>query len=456
MNPPLPQDLELERQLLGAMMVRPDLIIQIASILRKEDFYNEAYRLLYDTIHEMSVEGKPVDTLLVIQTVKEKRHLNRIGDPSLIMELAENVVSPATAPLIARKLKNLSVRRQLILTMNQLQEEAGKAHEDENQFLKNVSDQILRITNETAADGPVPVKELRNEFLDYIQHLFQTKGGVSGLRTGYELFDSITSGLKGGELVILAARPGQGKTTFAMNMAANVSVRGGAHALVFSLEMGKMEIPLRMVSAESQVNLEDLKKGNIPHHREQAILNAIDRITSSHLILEDSGTVDIWDIITLTRKVAVDLEQRGEKLSLVVVDYLQLISDPDARKMGRQQEVASVSRSLKQLARMVNVPVVALSQMNRSVEQRKGDSARPQLSDLRESGAIEQDADIVLFIHRETSQEQEKEENFELRGTTEIIIAKHRNGRTDSFRLAYRPEINRFDNWAGASSDLGG
>jgi replicative DNA helicase len=442
----LPHDLELERQVLGALLVRPDLIIPVSSILYVEDFYLESHRIIYDVITTMSAAGSSVDALSAIQYLKDRQLLAKVGDAPYIMEMVEQAVYTTNAPVFARKLKSLSVRRALILTVRDIEQEAVDPQEDENRFLKSVSDRVLKITNVTSAEGPVSAREIRNDFVDYIANLLKTKGGISGLRTGYTEFDDMTSGLKGGELIVLAARPGQGKTTLAMNMAANVSTQMGQNALVFSLEMGRFELLLRMLSGESRVHLEDLKKGRFPPNRSQAIQAAIDKITMAPLYLEDSGTVDIWDIMTLSRKIAVDLEQKNEKLGLVIVDYLQLVSDPEARKHGRQHEVASVSRSLKQLARVVDVPVIAISQMNRSVEQRKGDSAKPQLSDLRESGAIEQDADMVLFIHRESAGDMEKEENFENRGTAELIIAKHRTGPVGSIRLAYSPEINRFDN----------
>lgn len=447
MNESAPRDLDLERQVLGALLVRPDLVVQVSAIIDKEDFFFEGHRHLFDAIASINVTAQEPDPLQVIQHLKDRALLDRVGDSSTILTLAENVVAAANAPVYARRLKSLSVRRNLIETVQSIGQEAGLPHEDENQFLKSVADRVLRITNQTAADGPVLVRDARNDFIDHIEHLYRARGGISGLETGYNEFDSITSGLKGGELIVLAARPGMGKTTFAMNVAANVAVRSSKRALVYSLEMSRLELITRMLCAESRFPMMDLKRGQVPRDRRESLLTHMDRIFQAPLYIEDSGTVDIWDITTLTRKVAIDLEQKNEKLDLVIVDYLQLVGDPEARKNGRQNEVASVSRALKQLAKIVDVPVIAVSQMNRSVEQRKGDMARPQLSDLRESGAIEQDADMVLFIHREMNLDPENNpEDLEKRGLAEIIIAKHRNGPTGNFPIAYTPEINRFDN----------
>lgn len=442
----------MERQVLGALMLRSDLVVPVTSVLQKSDFYLESHRHLFDAIASLSLSGNTPDPLQVIQYLKDRDLLQSVLPPEEILSLVENVISAGNAPQLSRRLKNLAVRRELILTVQDISTEAYRPHEDENQFLKSVADKVLKITNQTAADGPVLVRDVKNDFVDYIEQLYKAKGGLSGLATGFLEFDNLTSGLKGGELIVLAARPGMGKTTLAMNMAANIAIKQQKHVLLYSLEMGRLELLLRMLCAEAQMNLADMKKGLVPREKVQQILSTIDKVTSAPLSLEDSGTVDIWDIITLTRKLAVDLDTKGESLGLVIIDYLQLVADPEARSQGRQNEVASVSRSLKQLARMVDVPVIAVSQMNRSVEQRKGDSARPQLSDLRESGAIEQDADMVMFIHREQLKDEDalSPEQLENRGTAEIIIAKHRNGPVGSFRLAYRPEINRFDNRPGA------
>lgn len=445
MSVPLPQDTELERQVLGALLVRPELLVQVSSIIREEDFFLESHKLLYSTMLEMSVQGQAVDAIQVSQKLKDRALLQSVGDAATILSLAENVLTPASAPVIARRIKTIATRRDLILTVREIEELAGAPQEDENLFLKSVSDRILKITNRSSSEGIVHVRDIKNDFSRYIEGLVKAKGGITGLETGYTEFDNLTTGLKGGELIVLAARPGAGKTTLAMNMAGNIAVKNGNPVLIFSMEMGRMELLMRMLCSYTQMNLGDLKKGIIPRNRSEQVLNGIDRITSSPISIDDSGTSDIWDIITMTRRLGAELEQRGQKLGLVIVDYLQLVADPEAKKHGRQNEVASVSRSMKQLARMVDVPIIAVSQMNRSVEQRKGDSARPQLSDLRESGAIEQDADMVLFIHRE-QYDDESPEAMENRGTAEIIIAKHRNGPTGSFRLAYRPEMNRFDN----------
>ncbi|MCB1307018.1 MAG: replicative DNA helicase [Leptospiraceae bacterium] len=441
-----PHDVEAERQVLGAVLVRPDLLIQVNSILSKEDYFFEAHSFIYDSVLDLYNRGNvDFDAVQVVQSLQDRGLIDPAGGAPYIMRLAQDVIAPGNVMLHARRLRSLALRRQLMQAANSILEDASRPNEDENVFLRNVEERILRITNSSFAQGIVPVRDLKKDFADYLQTLIEARGAITGTSTGFHEFDNLTSGLKGGELIILAARPGVGKTTLALNMASNVAMLHNKPVLVFSLEMSNMELMMRLVCSDAMFNHGDLKRGNIGN-RAQQILGSIEKICASPLHIDDSGDLDIWECMTRTRKFKVDMDQRGEGIGLVIIDYLQLMSDPSSRKLGRQHEVAMISRSLKQLAKAVNAPILALSQMNRSVEQRRGDSARPQLSDLRESGAIEQDADMVLFIHQAQQGEAESVEDLENQGTVEVIIAKHRSGPTGAFRLAFRPEINRFDN----------
>ncbi len=447
----LPYDMEAERQVLGALLVRPDLIIQTSALLGTDDFYLESHRLIFESIVQVyhAGSGLEIEPVGIIQYLKDRGLLEKAGGGPYLMRLSQDVMAPSNALIQARRLKNIALRRDLVRAAREIEDDAVRPQEDENIFLKRVEDRILGITNRSMSQGIVPAREIKKDFIQYFQSLQEARGGMTGLATHFTEFDQYTSGLRGGELIVLAARPGMGKTTLAMNMAANVTLLENRHVVIYSLEMSRLELMLRMVSAQSMYNLADLKRGKIEQGKVQHLLNTIEDLFAAPINIDDTGTLDIWDCIARTRKLAIDLNQRGEKLGLIIVDYLQLLTDPENRKHGRQQEVAAISRSLKQLAKTVNTPVLALSQMNRSVEQRRGDYAKPQLSDLRESGAIEQDADMVLFIHRELVSDQdvlEDPEKLVLRGTAEVIIAKHRNGPVGSFRVAFRPEINRFDN----------
>ena len=444
----VPQDPEAERQVLGSFILRPDIIFELSSSLKRDDFYLESNKVIYDALLHLSQNSAPIDALQVINHLKDRALLDQCGGGKYILGLVEDVMAPGNAGVHAKRLGQMAVRRHLMESMMEIMDEASEPQEDEGSFLRGVEDRILKITSESGTLGINAVSEIKQDFSDYVKKLVEAKGGLTGQPTRFNDFDALTSGLRGGELIVLAARPGMGKTTFALNIASNIAIHYKKPILLYSLEMGRHELLLRMVCSESQVNHSDMKRGNIVQEKVQPVLSSIERIFSSPLYIDDSGTLDIWDCITRTRKLALDLKRSGESLGLIIVDYLQLMTDPQSRKHGRQHEVATVSRSLKQLAKAVDAPVLSLSQMNRSVEQRKGDSARPQLSDLRESGAIEQDADIVMFIHREFSKEDDPE-SIQNRGIAEIIIAKHRNGPLGSFKVAFRPEINRFDNLSG-------
>ena len=367
------------------------------------------------------------------------------------MALVEDVLAPNNAPLQAQRIRNIALRRDLIEAVHRIEEDAREPQENEGSFLKTVEESILKITSKTSSRGVVSAPEMQKDFLDYFEKLVEARGGMSGIPTRFEELDNRTSGLRAGELLILAARPGMGKSTLAMNIAMNLAIDQSVPILFFTLEMSRLEVLLRVLCAHSQTNHADLKRGHIPQGKRASIQASMDQIFRSPVYMDDTGALTIWDCISRTRKLNLDLRTNGQgKLGLVVVDYLQLMSDPENRKFGRQMEVASISRALKQLAMSEGVPILALSQMNRSVEQRRGESARPQLSDLRESGALEQDADMVMFIHRDAPGE--GEDQGERAGQAELIISKYRAGRTGGFYLAYRPELFRFDNLVDAGS----
>ncbi len=430
-------------------MLRPDLFFQISNLIKSRDFYLKAHQIIFSALEHLIREtdsNLEIEPVRLIQFLEDKKLIHEAGGYEYIFTLTDKVISPTNALFHATRIHNLSVRRRLIEKLKELELKAHEPQENEGSFLKYVEEELLKVTGESITPGIVPIEDVKEEFIDYISKLLQARGGLTGQPTRFYELDKMTSGIRGGELIILAARPGMGKSTFALNIAMNISMYYQKPVIIYSLEMSRMELIIRMLSADAQINHSDLKKGHIPINKQETIKDSIARIFSSPIYIDDSGTLDIWDCIARTRKLEIELRRRGKEPGLVVIDYLQLLSDPEARKFGRQVEVASISRSLKLLAKKTNLPILALSQMNRSVEQRRGDYARPQLSDLRESGALEQDADIVMFIHREQINDPDSPEAIENRGRAEIIIAKHRNGPLGSFKLAYRPEMFRFDN----------
>ncbi len=445
-----PHDIDTERQILGALLVRSSLISEIDSKVKVNDFYLHSHRLIYGVVLEENRKGHgDIDAVQISQRLSDLSHIEEVGGAPYVLRLAQDVMAPGNAFHHAHRLKSLALRRQLMEAANQILNDSSQPVEDEASFLRHVEDSILRITNQDFGAGIVSMGEMREEFQDYIQSLMENQGRISGLETHFRDFDKLSSGLKEGELIVIAARPGLGKTTFALNLAANVVTQSEKAVLLYSLEMSQVELMMRLVCAESEIHHEHLKRGQVSAARQNDLRLAMDKLCRSPLYIDDSGDLTIWDCMARTRKFKIDLEQKGQKLGLIIVDYLQLMSDPDARRMGRQHEVATISRCLKQLARIVRTPIIAVSQMNRSVEQRRGEASRPQLSDLRESGAIEQDADIVMFIHHdvqgdEGSEDMVTEEDLSNRGTVEMVIAKNRNGPIGNFRLVFRPHVNKF------------
>ena len=446
-----PNDIDTERQLLGALLVRSKLIPEIDSEIKTDDFYLESHRIIYTSILEQNRSGiDNLDAVQVIQRLTDLKRLEEAGGANYIMALAQDVLAPGNASHHAHRLKSISTRRKLMQVANLIVDEASQPVEDEISFLRNVEERVLNVTNQSLDAGIVSTYELKREFQDHVQNLLETKGNLSGLATHFRDLDQLTSGLKGGELIVIAARPGEGKTTLALNVASNISQIEKQAVLLYSLEMSHMELMIRLLCSKTQIFHDQLKRGQLTGEKEKRIQKGIDEICNAPLYIDDTGAITIWECVARSRKFQIDLEQQGKKLGLVIIDYLQLMSDPDARRMGRQQEVATISRCLKQLARTLNVPVIAVSQLNRGIEQRRGASARPQLSDLRESGAIEQDADMVLFIYndmkaKDNEEDTDNKEYLEKSGTIEMILAKHRNGPTGNFRLTFRPQCNQFE-----------
>ncbi len=456
-----PHDIEAERQLLGALLVRSTLIPGIESQLHSEDIYLESHRLLYKTILEQNREGVlDLDSVQVIQRLSDLSHLEEAGGSHYIMSLAQKVLAPSNAAHHAQRIKNLAMRRKLMEAANNIIKNASMPVEDEDAFLHQVEDSILSITNQSLQSGIQSTKSLQEDFQEHITGLLEARGELRGVLTHYKELDRITSGLKEGTLLVIAARPGEGKTTLALNIAANIALMDQKPVLLYSLEMSQMELMMRLLCSRSQINHEELKRGHVNSRRISDLNKSVDDICRAPIYIDDSGDLTIWECMARTRKFKIDLQQQGKKLGLVIVDYLQLMSDPAARSHGRQHEVATISRCLKQLARIVDAPIIAVSQMNRSVEQRK---SRPLLSDLRESGAIEQDADIVMFIHDDTKGEREQDaDEFddgamsreEKEGSMEMIIAKHRSGPVGDFRLIFRKAINQFADFPELSAKM--
>jgi replicative DNA helicase len=434
-------DAESEQTVLGSILQSPDIFIDISQIVYPEDFYFETHRLIFTAIFELFDQQKKPDTMLVISELKNKNLLEKIGNKSAILQIAQ-MSSPIAAPTFARRVRELALRRRLLNEIKDIESNVQNTGTELNDILSKTEKSIVSISDRHTAYNVIHVREIQKEFSEFLDRLKAAKGGITGTPSGFTRLDQLTTGFKGGQLVVLAARPGAGKTTFALNIAQNVATRANKPVLFFSLEMTRLELLLRLVCADAFLDSAKIQKGYFNDNERKKITNSILKMQSSDIYIDDSPDLTSWEFRQRCRRLAGQLKSSNKEIGIIFVDYLQLMTaDKNRMSESRQIEVASISRSLKIIAKELNTPVIALSQMNRSIEQR-GKDPRPQLSDLRESGAIEQDADIVMFIHREDMF------NFDLpperANEAEVIIAKHRAGPTGSVKLAFIKEKNLF------------
>lgn len=429
-------EIESEKTFLGSILQKgtysgSDIVIV------PEDFYNGLHRRIFQSILELLDVNIQIDPVTLSNHLREKsRYNNEEQENQYIFSLYTDSVVIQPIQYYASRIKKFSDRRNYLQKLNEGVESIRTNPEDNENIFTHIESELAKISRAVPGKGLKQIKENKNELIDYVSLMFETKGQTVGLKTKFHELDEVTTGLKPHELIIVAARPGMGKTTFALNIAGNVAMENKAVA-IFSLEMSTLELLIKLVCSKARINSSLLKTGAIHKADQEKLLQSIVDITSAPIFIDDSGALTIWEFKSRLRQLMIT-----EQVALVVVDYLQLMSDPTVRE-GRQQEVASISRNLKQMAKEANCPILALSQMSRAIETRSKDQ-RPQLSDLRESGAIEQDADIVSFIYREDKVKEDIDESK--KNIAEIIIAKNRSGQTRSFNLLFSPEYSRFDN----------
>lgn len=434
-------DPESEKTLLGSIFIKGAGVVNDLGLL-PDDFFIELHRSIYSSIIELLDINLQVDPIAVINNLKDKGKLkNESREVEYILTLFRDTVAVQPIHYYAKRIKKFSDRRKYIQILQNSIETLHQELEENEILFTSIETKLSNISRSVQSRGLRSVKDSKKlELIDYVKTMFETRGGISGQKTHFTSFDEMTTGLKPHELIILAARPGYGKTTFALNIASNVALKEQKTVALFSLEMSSIELLIKMVCSDARIDSSALKSGMVHPSDREKLLKSIINVTSASIYIDDTGTLSIWEFKARIRQ----LLSSGVQPSLIVVDYLQLMSDPTVRE-GRQQEVASISRNLKQMAREANCPVIALSQMSRAIESRTKDQ-RPQLSDLRESGAIEQDADIVLFIYREDKVKSPDELNPDMINKAEIIIAKNRAGQTGQFHLLFSPQYSKFDN----------
>ncbi|HRV55398.1 MAG: replicative DNA helicase [Mangrovimonas sp.] len=438
-----PQALDLEEAVLGAMMIDKKGVDEVIDILSPEAFYSEAHQHIFQSIFELFQESKPIDLLTVSTQLKKNEKLDIVGGDFYLISLTQKVSSSAHIEYHARIILQKFIQRSLIKISSEIIEDAYDETQDVFDMLDRAEAKLYDVTqgnlkrsSETAQDLVIQAKKKIEEI--------SNKKGLSGIPSGFDKLDRLTSGWQPSDLVIVAARPGMGKTALTLSMARNISVNQNIPVAFFSLEMSSVQLITRLISSETGLSSEKLRTGKLEKHEWEQLNVKVKGLEKAPLYIDDTPSLSIFDLRAKARRLA---SQHGIKL--IIIDYLQLMTAGGSQKGGnREQEISTISRNLKALAKELNVPVIALSQLSRAVETRGG-SKRPILSDLRESGAIEQDADIVSFIYRPEYykiEEWDDEERSPTEGQAEFIVAKHRNGGLDNIRLKFLGHLGKFDN----------
>jgi replicative DNA helicase len=440
----LPSSIHTEIAILGAMLLDGVAISDATAKLKAEDFSLDSHQRVYRSIVDLMSVGHAVDYTTVRADLERKRELDSIGGPAYLAYLSEGIPRNFSIESYVRIVKDKSLLRQLMAIFHDGATRASDQSEDAVTVLGDVEAKLADVADSAIQRGFSGIAEIVASSFGSIDKLYEQGREITGLRTHYIEFDRMTSGLQDSELIIIAARPSMGKTAWAINIAQNAAVHDGKVVAVFSLEMSKESLLRRMLASEALVNSRKIQTGFLPKEDKGKLLAGLERLMDSKMFIDDTPGITLAEMRAKARR----LKQQEGRLDLIVIDYLQLmtgsVGSNQKKFENRTQEVSAVSRGLKALAKEMRVPVVALSQLSRGSEQRTGDK-KPLLSDLRESGSIEQDADVVAFIHRE---EYYDRENEDLKGKAEIIIAKQRNGPTGSCHLAYMSDYTRFENLA--------
>jgi replicative DNA helicase len=429
-----PQNVEAEQSVLGAMLISREAIEKAGEILKAEDFYRQDNRIIFSAIMDLHERNQAVDLVTVIEELRKMGELEAVGGTSAITALSNAVPTAANVVYHAKIVEEKSLRRQLIRAATDIASTGYEEEADISTTIDQAEQKILSVANRKQSGGLVKIRDIVRQAMERVEKLYDSKEAFTGLPTGFSDFDKMTSGLQPSDLIIVAARPSMGKSSLVLNIAEHVALKGKKSVIFFSLEMSKEQLVQRMLCSQAGIDAARLRIGQLQDDEWPKLVNAADKLSNAHIMLDDTPGMTALEMRSKARRWKAE-----NGLDLIIVDYLQLMQGSSHRTSdNRQQEMSEISRSLKGLARELNVPVIALSQLSRSVESRN--NKRPMLSDLRESGALEQDADIVAFIYREDYYNKETED----KNIAELIIAKHRNGPTGTVKLFFRKETTRF------------
>lgn len=433
----MPNSVEAEQSVVGSMLMDRDAVLAAAEILKQQDFYHNQYGIMFQTIVDMNNNGKAVDLVTFQEELRARNVPPEIYGIDFIRELLEAVPTSANIRQYAEIVKDKSMLRNIIRTTEEIASSCYAGKGETEDILADTEKKIFELVKSKAGRGSKPIGEVVVEAIDRISEAAKNRGSVTGIPTGFKDLDFKLSGLQPSDFILIAARPSMGKTAFVLNVADHVALKEGITTVVFSLEMSNVQLVNRMLSLESGVDSDKIRKGRLDSSDWAKLLEGADSIAKSHLIIEDTPGITIGEMRSKCRKMKLE-----NNLGLIIIDYLQLMSGSERSSDSRQQEISDISRALKQLARELEVPVVALSQLSRAVEKR--DDHRPMLSDLRESGAIEQDADVVMFLYRDDYYNKDTD----IPGVAEVIIAKQRNGPIGTVQMAWIAEQTKFADMA--------
>lgn len=430
-----PHDVEAEQAVLGCMLTDRDSVISAIEVLRRDSFYREDNKMIFEAIVNLYSKSQPIDVITVKAELSDMGNLERVGGLEYIAGLTEKFTTSANIDKYIRIVDDKAIHRSLIQTANDLVALGYDETEEVDKIMDMAEKKVFDLSSKKNTTGYSPIKDVLLESYGKLEELYNAKGKLSGLTTGFIDLDSKTSGLHNSDLVIVAARPAMGKSAFAINLATNVALKAKKGVVIFSLEMSKEQIGNRILCSEAMVDSNKLRTGMLEDDDWAKLAENLGRLSDAPIFIDDTAGISIMEIRAKARKLHIEKD-----IGLIVIDYLQLIQGSGNRNSSREQEISEISRSLKILAKELNVPVIALSQLSRSVEKR--DDKRPMLSDLRESGAIEQDADIVMFLYRDDYYHPDTEK----KNISEVILAKHRGGSTGTVDLAWLPSYTKFAN----------
>ena len=438
-----PQATDIERAVLGALMIDKDAYAIVCEILRPESFYEPRNQMVYTAIRDLSVEEKPVDMLTVADMLAKLGKLEEVGGPAYIAELTSAVASSANIEYHANIIAQKSLARQLISFSSMIQTKAFDETIDVEDLMQEAEGSLFELSQHNMKKDYTAIDPIIAQAVKGIQDAAKNTDGLTGVSTGYFKLDDITSGWQASDLVIIAGRPAMGKTSFALSMAKNIAADLQTPMAFFSLEMSNVQLVNRLISNACEIQGSKILNGQLQRDEWERLDKNINNLLGAPLYIDDTPGLSVFELRTKARRLV-----REHGIKLIMIDYLQLMNANGMRFSSRQEEVSTISRSLKGLAKELNIPILALSQLNRGVESREGlEGKRPQLSDLRESGAIEQDADMVIFVHRPEYYHIYQDDNGrDLHGMAQIIIAKHRKGATGDVLLTFRGEYTRFEN----------